>query len=133
MPNAAHLLFGGAKVMENGPDETFAAYLAEGRFMLQRSPSGAYVFYPRIAEPRTGAPLEWVEASGLGIVHATTVTRKRSPSDNYNVAIIELAEGPRMMSSVGGIPPEDVHIGMKVRARIDTANDVAAIFFEPAA
>src|SRR5690606_32935433 len=53
------------------PDAEFNAYLAEGRFMIQRSrSSGKYVFYPRVAEPGTGArDLEWTEASGLGTVY----------------------------------------------------------------
>ena len=48
------------------PEQEYFAHLAAGRFMLQRSVStGGYVFYPRVAEPGTGATdLEWVEASG---------------------------------------------------------------------
>ena len=46
--------------------------------MLQRcSSSGAFVFYPRVAEPGSGATtLEWVEASGRGTVYSTTVVRR---------------------------------------------------------
>ena len=53
-----------------GPEAQYRAHLREGRFMIQRSrSSGAYVFYPRVAEPRTGATdLEWVPASGEGTV-----------------------------------------------------------------
>ena len=52
------------------PEQEYLAHLAQGRFMLQRSASsGGYVFYPRVAEPGTGATdLEWVEASGRGVV-----------------------------------------------------------------
>ena len=83
----------------------FAAFLAEGKFMIQRSKStGAYVFYPRVFAPRTGAAdLEWVEASGDGVVYATTCNRY--PADkggDVNIALIDLAEGPRMMSRVEG-------------------------------
>lgn len=118
-----------------GPEARFHAYLKEGRFMIQRSAStGAHVFYPRVVAPGTGeADLEWVEASGAGTVHATTVTRRRpEKGGDYNVALIDLAEGPRMMSRVVGIAPEDVRIGMKVRARIDALNGAPAVVFEPA-
>ncbi|HEX5535954.1 MAG TPA: zinc ribbon domain-containing protein, partial [Sphingobium sp.] len=38
------------------PEAEWRAHLAEGRFMIQRSRStGGYVFYPRVAEPGTGA------------------------------------------------------------------------------
>ena len=73
------------------PDEDFRRFLGEGRLMIQRSlETGAYVFFPRVVEPRTGAALEWVEASGRGTVHATTVVRKKPPEPSYNVALVDL-------------------------------------------
>ncbi len=116
------------------PDQQFEAFLAEGRFMIQRSrESGAYVFYPRAVAPRTGEDLDWVEASGRGTVHSTTVVRKKPPEPSYNIALIELAEGPRMMSRVEGIDPADVAIGMTVEARIVQAEDGPLVVFVPAA
>ncbi len=118
-----------------GPEAVFREHLAQGRFMIQRSAStGKYVFYPRVVAPGTGeADLEWVEASGEGTVYATTVTRRRpEQGGDYNVALIDLAEGPRMMSRVVGIDPGVVTIGMKVRARVRELNGAPAIVFEPA-
>ncbi len=102
------------------PQEEYFAHLAEGRFMIQRSRStGDHVFYPRVAAPRTGlTDLEWVPASGRGVVYATTVMRVRPPAPSYNVCLVQLEEGPRMMSRVEGIAPESVAVGMAVRARI---------------
>ena len=117
-----------------GPEAIFRGHLAQGRFMIQRSVStGAHVFYPRVVAPGTGeADLEWVEASGEGTVYATTVNRHRpEKGGDFNVALIELAEGPRMMSRVVGIAPEAVTIGMKVRAKIDALNGAPAVLFEP--
>lgn len=118
-----------------GPEKRYEEFLAEGKFMIQRSvSSGAYVFYPRTVAPGTGtADLEWVAPSGDGTVYATTVNRRRPEAGgDYNVALIDLAEGPRMMSRVVGIAPEDVKIGMKVRAKVDTIDDTPAVVFEPA-
>lgn len=102
--------------------------------MIQRSrSSGAHIFYPRVAEPRTGArDLEWVEASGAGTVYATTVVRRRPPEKDYNVALVDLAEGPRMMSRVEGVEPAAVAIGMKVRARIVEDEGRPVVVFVPA-
>ena len=63
------------------PEQEFLAYLEQGEFMLQRSrSSGSFVFYPRVAEPGTGAmDLEWVKASGAGTVYSTTVIRQKPP------------------------------------------------------
>lgn len=118
---------------ETGPDRAFFDYLRQGRFMIQRATSdGRHVFYPRAVAPGDGAPLEWVEASGLGCVYSTTIVRKKPPEPSYNVALIDLAEGPRMMSRVEGVAPENVKIGMAVKARIDTSGEEPFIVFTPA-
>jgi uncharacterized OB-fold protein len=116
------------------PEEEWRAHLAEGRFMIQRSRStGGWVFYPRVAEPGTGAEdLEWVEASGRGTVHAATIVRRRDPSEDYNVVLVDLAEGPRMMSRIDGAAPYAVAIGMAVQARIVTEGDGPLVVFVPA-
>jgi uncharacterized OB-fold protein len=110
-----------------GPEAQFKAFLAEGRFMIQRSRStGRYVFYPRVAVPGSGeTDLEWVPASGDGAVYSITVNRTRDGS--YNIALIDLAEGPRMMSGVEGV--ETVPLGTKVKARIAAIDGVPAIVF----
>lgn len=117
------------------PEKQYFAFLAEGRFMIQRSrASGEHVFYPRVAAPRTGAlDLEWVPASGEGVVHATTVVRRKPPEPAVNVALIQLAEGPRMMSRVEGVAPQDVRIGMPVKARIDTVDGKPLVVFDAVA
>ena len=116
------------------PEREYFAFLAEGRFMIQRSrSSGGHVFYPRVAEPRTGArDLEWVEASGQGTVYATTVVRPKPPTEAFNVALVELAEGPRMLSRVEGIAPADVKVGMAVSARIAQVDGKPLLVFDPA-
>ena len=118
-----------------GPDAQFCAFLNQGRFMIQRSKStGVHVFYPRVAVPGSGeSDLEWVEASGAGTVYSTTVVRNRpDKGGDYNVALIELAEGPRMMSRVVGIGPTEVRIGMTVRAVIDELDGAPQVLFAPA-
>lgn len=116
------------------PETEWRAHLAEGRFVIQRSRStGAHVFYPRIMQPGVGAEdLEWVEASGEGIVHAVTVVRKKDPADSYNVVLIDLAEGPRLMSRVESVASDAVTIGMKVRAKIVSEGDKPLLVFVPA-
>lgn len=115
------------------PDQAHLAFLAQGKFMLQRRRGGGTPFYyPRVAEPGTGSTdLEWIEASGRGTVHATTTVRVRPPQSDYNVSIIELDEGPRMLSRVEGVEAEEVAIGMRVTARIIEFEDQHAVVFAP--
>ena len=89
-------------------------------------------WHPRVAEPRTGdTDLEWVEATGRGVVYSTSVMRMRPPKPSYNVALIDLEEGPRMMSRVDGLPPEEVRIGMKVQAKIIEEDGAPLLVFLP--
>ena len=117
-----------------GPERRYYDFLKEGKFMIQRSKSsGNYNFFPRVMEPGTGAAdLEWVEASGDGVVYATTVNRQRpEKGGDYNICLVDLAEGPRMMSRVVGIEPTDVKVGIKVKAKVDKIDDHDAVVFEP--
>jgi uncharacterized OB-fold protein len=120
-------------VSEIHPDQDFQTFLAQGQFMLQRSKSsGRHVFYPRVAEPLTGAQdLEWVEASGLGTIYSTTVVRNKPPVPDHNIVLVDLAEGVRMMSQVIGLAPDAVTIGLKVRAKIGSLDGEPAVLFEP--
>lgn len=104
---------------ETGPDAHWRAAIAGGTFLIQRCADCArHVFQPRRLCPHcSGTRLDWVRPSGLGVVHATTVVAR--PADRggpYNVALVELDEAVRMMSRVEGVAPEDVRIGMRVRA-----------------
>lgn len=115
------------------PEQRYLAYLAEGSFMIQRSRiDGRYVFYPRVAAPGTGEELDWVQATGTGTVYATTVVRQRAPAADYNVVLVDLDEGVRMMSRVEGIPPGSVRVGQRVRARIRHDGPEPAVVFDPA-
>ncbi|WP_295374374.1 OB-fold domain-containing protein [uncultured Pseudacidovorax sp.] len=116
------------------PEQDYLRFLAEGRFMLLRSrASGQHVFYPRVAQPRTGdTDLEWVPASGNGTVYATTVVRQRPPVADYNVALVDLDEGVRMMARVDGVAPTSVVIGMRLKARIVAEGDAHIVVFEAA-
>lgn len=101
--------------------------------MIQRSRStGRHVFYPRVAEPVTGKrDLEWVEASGGGSVYSVTIVRKRPPETDYNVALVDLDEGPRLMSRIDDVAPEGVKIGMRVTAKIIKGETAPMVVFTP--
>lgn len=116
----------------SGPEFAYKEKLAQGRFELQKCLACAkHVFYPRVLCPHCGADrLAWVEASGAGVVYSTTVVRRKPEAGgDYNVALIDLAEGPRMMSRVAELAPADVKIGLKVRARVATEKDGPIVEF----
>jgi len=104
-----------------GPEKIYQDKLAQGVFEIQRCASCAkHVFYPRVLCPHCGAgQLDWVAPSGRGTVYSTTVVRrKEADGGDYNVALIDLDEGPRLMSRVVTVTPDAVRIGMTVLARV---------------
>ena len=78
-------------------------------------------WYPRDVCPGClGHAIEWRPATGAGQVYAVSVQHApgpgRRPDDGpYAVALVDLAEGVRVMTNVVGCPPEDVTVGMAVR------------------
>lgn len=104
------------------PNSIYMEYCQKDQLAFQRSSSGKAVFYPRIVEPQTGDELRWELSQGLGTVYSTTVIYLRDEKP-YNVALIDVDEGYRMMSRVEGIDPEHVQIGMRVQAQMTTFDD----------
>ena len=116
-----------------GPEQQFKNYLTEGKFMIQKSKSlNEFFFHPRVAFPGTGErDLEWVEASGNGIVYSTSCNRRLpEKGGDFNISLITLQEGPRMMAKIEGVAPDQVVIGQKVKARISSLKGEPAIIFD---
>ena len=103
------------------PLATYIAHLRRGELGYQFSPSGnRAVFYPRVIAPGTGEEdLEWRVSVGLGTVHATTVVHPQQ-GEPYNVCLVDMDEGFRLMSRVEGIAPANVRIGQRVRFHVHT-------------
>ncbi|GAB1577790.1 Zn-ribbon domain-containing OB-fold protein [Bordetella petrii] len=115
-----------------GADQRYRTALAQGEFLIQRCAACARaVFYPRMICPHCGAPeLDWEAPSGRGTVYSTTVVRRKAEAGgDYNVALVDLEEGVRMMSRVEGMAPDAVRIGMPVRAEVRRQGDAGLVVF----
>jgi uncharacterized OB-fold protein len=118
-----------------GPDAVFHDNLKQDKFRIQHcNACDRNFFYPRALCVHCGsADWQWIDASGKGTVYSTSVVRMR-PEDgaDYNIALVDLAEGPRMMSRVTDIPPAEVKIGMEVEAYIGELDKQTLVLFRPA-
>lgn len=110
---------------------------ARGELRLPRCTRCArFHFYPRPACPHCGGlELEWATCSGYGKVYSYTIVQ-RPPSTAfeapYVVAIIELDEGPHLMSNVVHVEPSSVRIGQRVRVQFgQVAEGVCIPLFAP--
>jgi uncharacterized OB-fold protein len=102
------------------PDtEFFWNGLREHKLLIQRCSScGALRNPPRPMCPNCNS-LDWdaIESSGRGIVYSYVMPQHpRFPFFDYPyiVALVELAEGVRLVSNLRDIAPADVHAGMPV-------------------
>jgi uncharacterized OB-fold protein len=116
-----------------GVAAAYQAALNGGRFVIPRcNDCGKHVFYPREVCPHCqGVSFALDDTTGNGTVYSTTtVRRKPEAGGDYNVALIDLNEGVRMMSRVDGITPDEVKIGMSVRAKVIDNNGSGLVVFE---
>ncbi|WP_101675273.1 Zn-ribbon domain-containing OB-fold protein [Alloalcanivorax mobilis] len=101
----------------------------------------AAFFYPRALCPRChGDDLEWRNASGRGTVYSYTVSRRPAgPAFQaitpYVVALVDLEEGPRLLTNVLVDRPDQVHIGQSVTVVYQPLGDGETVLplFQPEA
>ncbi len=113
-----------------GPDAQYREYLSRDRFKLQQCQScQKFLFYPRMLCDACGcADLQWQNVSGKATVYSTSIVRDSVKGD-YNIALIQLEEGPRMLSRVTDIAPEAVTIGMPVEAYVGEIEGCRLVLF----
>jgi uncharacterized OB-fold protein len=113
---------------------------AAGELRLQRClDCGKPYFYPRPACPACGsAHVEWFTASGDASLYSYVISHRPAPGFEddvpYAIAVVELAEGPRMMTSLTGVPatPEDLVLDMPLRVAFEPRGGMTIPVFTPA-
>ncbi len=97
----------------------------EHRLVIQRCQDcHEAIFYPRAVCPHCMSDrINWIDASGKGTIYSYVVVH-RAPAafadlTPYVVALIDLAEGVRLMSNVVEASPADVRIGAAVEVVFD--------------
>jgi uncharacterized protein len=90
------------------PADVFAEHCARGQLAYQVDAEGRPSWPPRF-----GA-YEWRVSAGAGTVYATTTVRRRD-EEPYDVSLVELDEGFRMMSRVRG----GGEVGRRVRVAFE--------------
>jgi uncharacterized OB-fold protein len=118
------------------PDTESAPYWSatlEGKLLVQRCTScGHHQLYPRAHCLACRGPVEWVEASGRGTIYSFTIIRQNLSRSfrhlvPYVVALVDLDEGPRLMTNIVGCDPKEVAVGAGVRVRFEPVSDEAAL------
>jgi uncharacterized protein len=96
--------------------QIYQDHLKSGELAYQYSiAANRAVFYPRLVCPFTGDErLEWRVSTGFGTVYATTIVHPRD-GEPYNVVLVDVDEGFRLMTRVETIAADDVKIGLRVK------------------
>lgn len=70
---------------------------------------------------------EWVVASGRGTLYSFGVMHQKFPGFEdevpYQYAVVELDEGPRIVSNVVGVTDNELRVDMRLRAYFDDVSD----------
>jgi uncharacterized OB-fold protein len=108
---------------------------AAGRLDLPKCrPCDQVFFYPRSSCPRCGSTdLEWVTCSGKGRLHTYVVSHRPAPGFPVPtvIAVVELDEGPRMMTNLVDADPEALELDMPVEVRFEQRTGTAVPVFAP--
>jgi len=114
--------------------------LREGRLLLQRCPdTGKPYFPPRPFSPYTGShAVEVFEASGRATLYSYVIHHRPAPgfTPPYAIAVVQLEEGPRMMTSILECPqtPEALVLDMPLElAPLKLDEEITLPCFRPAA
>jgi uncharacterized OB-fold protein len=110
------------------------------RLLIRRCRAcGEAHFYPRPFCPGCWSDdVAWEEASGRATLYThSTVYRNDLPPFvervPYVAAVVDLEEGPRMMTELVGTEPDDVRIGMPLAVEFrDLTDEVTVPVFRPA-
>src|SRR5919106_3326418 len=116
--------------------------LREGKLMLPRCQAcGHAFFYPRVLCPRCRSrQIAWFQASGRGRLHAFGIGHQsfnkafKMPAP-YVLAMIEVEEGPRMMSNLINVAadPKVIRCDMPVQVVFHRLTDELTVpLWEPA-
>lgn len=114
--------------------------LREGRIRVQHcAECGASVFYPRNrCNHCLSDRLEWRDIDGAATLYTYTIARQpTSPhfADEVpqRLAVVELAGGVRMTTTLVNVADQDIRVGMALRPVFDDVTDeVTLLRFEPA-
>lgn len=122
-----------SSVESTGPQARYFSRLNQGIFEIQHCQACLrHQFYPRVLCQHCGSTsLSWVSPSGRGTVYSfSVVRRKQELGGDYNVTLVDLAEGVRLMSRVEDITPDELHIGMRVSARVIHQDGQGVVVFQ---
>jgi len=81
--------------------------------------------------------VEWFTASGDATLYSYVINHRPAPGFEdeapYAIAVVQLAEGPRMMTSIRGVPatPEALVLDMPLRVAFEERGDVWLPVFTP--
>lgn len=113
---------------------------ARGELMIQRClTTGQFFLYPRTYSPFvTGGAVEWVRACGQGSLYSYNIVTRPAPGFEdrapYALAVVELAEGPRLMTNIVGVDntPENLVLDMALQVTFEERDGFCLPMFEPA-
>lgn len=118
----------------NAETQAFWDGCKQGQFLLQRCAScGAHRHPPGpICSRCLSDRFEWIPARGTGTVYSFTVVREqRAPGWSelvpYVLTVVELDEGPHVLTNVIDVAPENVRIGMPVEVTFAALGDSIAL------
>ena len=112
---------------------------SEGELRIQRCNACAkFYFYPRPSCPHCSSEnVSWVKSTGRARLHTYLISHRPAPGFEdqvpYVIAVVELEEGPRMMTNIVGIAntPDALELDMPLVVSFESRGDQNVPVFRP--
>lgn len=116
---------GGTEPVPTPETDFFWAGTLAGELRIQRCNNCArYYFYPRpFCRYCQSRDVEWRRVSGNGRLISYVINYRpvppASPGEPQVIALVELDEGPRMLTNIVGVDPEPPNLPLDGRVRVE--------------
>ncbi len=115
------------------PDEASLPFFEgarRGELMIQRCTACQAYLAPgsHVCTECMSSAIEWARASGRGTLHTFGIMHQRYHPGfadvlPYNIAVVELAEGPRINTNIVGIPNDRLRVNMPVEVTFEQVDE----------
>ena len=119
------------------PDDLSRPYFEgalRGELMIQRCDACRAFLAPgsRLCTECLNESLSWTAVSGRATLHTFGIMYQRyhpgfADEIPYNIAVVELAEGPRLNTNIVGVPNDVLRVGMPLEVTFEDAGGGVAL------
>lgn len=116
---------------EKSPEQEYLGHLRSGNLKVQNClHCKTWIFFPRTnCLQCRSEDYVWAAPRPGGTIYTFTCIVQKAEPKERNVVLVDMDEGFRMMGTCPGLGEDDLRIGMRVRAAVETESNPPRVVF----